>query len=49
MGGIYTSIIMISAGNGGKMEFSRNDLEEAKRRVKAFEIANWFIENELGK
>jgi hypothetical protein len=69
--------------NGGKMEFSREDLVEAKRqidstlhklretiktfeskenveryksqitlakrRVKAFEIANWFIESELEK
>jgi len=73
----------LGSGNGGSMEFSREDLAEAKRqidstlhklretimtfeskenveryksqitlakrRVKAFEIADWFIANELGK
>lgn len=40
---------MRKAGKEDKVEFSRNDLVGAKERVKAFEIANWFIENELEK
>ena len=31
------------------LTISKSQITLAKRRVKAFEIANWFIENEINK
>ena len=45
----YSAITDSVIAGGETVEFSRDDLVEAKRRVEAFKIANSLIENELRK